>query len=128
MIWEFDNFEEANLAKAENLPEIILSSRDSNTKMKIKQYNCTKAHKTLGNYMSPSFSMNEQCDKLMETSAHYTTQLTTSSFSKYDTWVAYFTVYIPRMTYTLPLSIHYHKQLDKLQQMSTTATLQKNRI
>ena len=125
MIWEFDNFGEANLEKAENLPEIILSSGDSNTNMKIKQYDCTKAHKTLGNYMSPSFNVKEQYDKLMETSTHYATRLTTSSLSKYDAWIAYFMIYIPRMTYTLPISFHQHKQLDKLQQMSTTATLQK---
>ena len=29
------------------------------------------------------------------------------------------------MTYTLPISFHQHKQLDKIQQMATTATLQK---
>ena len=93
--------------------------------MKIKQYDCNDAHKTLGNYMSPSFNLKEEYDKLLKTSEIYARSLTTSSLSKYDSWIAYFTVYLPRMTYILPVSFHQHKKLDKIQQMAAAATLQK---
>lgn len=114
MILEFNTSGEANLSKAENLPEIILSLGDSKTNMKVKQYECNVAHKTLGDYMSPPFDMKKQYNILLKMSTKYAIRLTTCSLSKYNTWIACFPVYIPQMTYTFPVSFYQHKQLNKL--------------
>jgi hypothetical protein len=69
--------------------------------------------------------MNEAFKALLATSLSYSTRLLCSNLSQRDTWIAYFSVYIPSMTYTLPVSHHAPKRLKKLQSKATRATLMK---
>jgi hypothetical protein len=69
--------------------------------------------------------MNDAFRALMTTSSSYVSRLLCSSLSQPDTWVAYLAVFIPSMTYTLPVSHHPPKKLRKLQSKATRATLMK---
>jgi hypothetical protein len=62
---------------------------------------------------------------LHDTAAQFSARILCSNLSRRDTWVAYFAVFVPSMTYTLPLSHHSPKQLKKLQSAATRATLMK---
>jgi hypothetical protein len=62
---------------------------------------------------------------LMQTSSSFASRLLCSSLSKRDTWVTYFDVFPPSMTYTLPVSHHTPKKLRSLQSKAKRATLMK---
>jgi hypothetical protein len=55
----------------------------------------------------------------------FAARLLESDLSKQDAWIAYFTVFIPSMAYSLPVSHHSKKKLRKLQSIPTRTVLMK---
>jgi hypothetical protein len=95
---------------------MILSSGDSGIASPIAQYNCTSAHRTLGNWLAPNLQMNTAFAKLQARAVSYTHS---------DAWISYFACFLPSMTYTFPVSHQTQAQLDKLQAAPKRATLLK---
>jgi hypothetical protein len=62
---------------------------------------------------------------LKATTFTYASCLLCSPLSKHDAWIAYCAVFIPAMSYTLPVSHHQAPKLTKLQSAPTRATLMK---
>jgi hypothetical protein len=62
---------------------------------------------------------------LNDTAAQFSARILCSNLSRRDTWVADFAVFVPLITYTLPVSHHSPKRLNKLQSAATRATLMK---
>jgi hypothetical protein len=69
--------------------------------------------------------MKDGFQALLSTAKDFSSGLLCSALSKQDTWVAYFAVFVPPMTYILPVSHHSKKQLRKLKSPATRATLMK---
>ena len=111
MIWEFDNKGIATLTPASKLPSITLTSGDSNTTTTITQYDCTKTHKTVGHHFSPTLDSKDALTKLKTTASFFSTQIMTSFLSRYETWIAYFSVFLPRMIYTFACTAYTKKNL-----------------
>jgi hypothetical protein len=62
---------------------------------------------------------------LQETAKRYARRVLTSPLSKRDAWIAYHAVFIPSMTYTIPVTHHSFKSLRRLQSAPTRSTLNK---
>jgi hypothetical protein len=107
------------------LPQLTLTSGDSPLRVPVSQYNYDAAHKYLGNQMAPNLQMNTAYQQLLKTSQQFARRLASSPLSKWDTWMAYFAVYLPAMTYTLTLTAHSPKKLRTLQSSGVRATLNK---
>jgi hypothetical protein len=55
----------------------------------------------------------------------FAARLLRSDLSKQDAWIAYFAVFVPSMTYSLPVSHHSKKKLRELQSIPTRSVLMK---
>jgi hypothetical protein len=55
----------------------------------------------------------------------YSIRMSWSALSKLDAWISYFAVFLPMMTYTLPVCHHSQKSLQRLQSAPTGSTLLK---
>ena len=125
MKWKFTPEGEPILTEAKDLPQISLTSGDRGTKIQIAQYDCSTSHKTLGNQMNPALDMHQAQLQLITTSTNYATRLMSSNLTQHDTWRSYFTIFIPRMIYTFPISLHSMKFFEQIQSRPTRATLAK---
>lgn len=88
MKWEFNDGGDQLLARASTLPQITLTSGNSGNITMITQYDCSKSHKTLENWMNPALMMTKAQETLLKTSQVYAKKLMTSNLSKHDTWRA----------------------------------------
>jgi hypothetical protein len=125
MIWTFDAKGTTSLVPALELPPIQLSLGDSGVSTNISQYTSTCAHRTLGNWLAPNLQMKTALWKLQQPSREYAKRISASALSKIDAWRSYFAVFLPMMTYTLPVSHHSKKSLNQLQSAPTRSTLLK---
>jgi hypothetical protein len=69
--------------------------------------------------------MKDALTALTKTASTFASRLLCSNLSQRDTWVAYFAVFVPSMTCTLPISHHSAKSLATLQSAPTRAALMK---
>ena len=125
ILWNFDTEGNATMTPAEQIPNMYLTSGNSSTKTKMRQYDCQQSHVTLGVHITPSLQMKDAQIKLYEIGKNFGLRLLTSALNKYDTWIAYFSVGLPSMTYTLPVMHHTKKSLSKVQTIPVKATLLK---
>ena len=123
MLWRFDSEGRASLVPATELPDMTLTSGYSSQPSMIRPTNCSDPHKYLGDTMAPNLQMKSALNILQEKVRQYSTRLLTGNIDRRDTWIAYFAVLIPGLTYTLSVSHHRIGTLDKLQSPATRATL-----
>ena len=104
---------------------MYLSSETSTSRSKMRQYDCQKSHVTLGVTITPSLKMKDAGVKIFHVGGKFGLGLVASLLTKYDTWIAYFSVGLPSITYTLPVSHHNRKAMAKIQMIPTKTTLLK---
>ena len=105
--WTFDAEGKSFLTSSRDLlPNIQLSSGNTNQHNTISQYDCTLAHRTLGAWLSPSLCMKEAYQKLKAIAKVFARRIVTSSLTRWETWMAYYCVFFLQMKYTLPISHH----------------------
>ena len=109
----------------DELPDMRLKSSADGTVTKLKNRNVFETHETLGNWLCPLLPMVEAYEFLMEKATLCSSRLITSSLSKRDTWIACFTVFIPMISCTFPVTHCTQKELKKLQSPVHQATLLK---
>jgi hypothetical protein len=125
LAWSFDDEGRASYIPKDNIPSLRLTSGDDFMSEHVKHLNFNESHRYLGNRLVTGMQMTDAYQALLATATSYSSHLLCSSLSKRDTWVAYFAVFLPAMTYTLPVSHHIPKQLQTLQSPATRATLMK---
>ena len=124
MYWQFDSEGNATLAPStELLPPIQLSSGNTGLSNTIAQYDCQIAHRTLGAWLCPSLSMTAAYQRLQAIVSLYSRRIVTGSLTRWEIWMAYFSVFSLQMKYTLPISHHSSTSLRKLQSPAVRATL-----
>jgi hypothetical protein len=106
-------------------PALRLTSGNQPGSEPVKQLNFDEAHQYLGNRLSTDMQMTSAYKALFDTASQFSARILCSNLSRQDTWVEYFAVFVPSMTYTLPVSHHSQKRLTKLQSAATRATLMK---
>jgi hypothetical protein len=125
MHWSFDDEGKATLTDKNYLPDMHLTSGDSPTPEKINQHNSDEAHRTLGCWLATNFQMNTALGMLKKTASTFGRKLLCSSLDQYESWIAYFVVFIPMMTYTFGITHHSIQHLTTLQSQPTRSTLMK---
>jgi hypothetical protein len=123
--WQFDSEGRAQLTPKTELPQLYLTSGNDITLVPVAQHNFNETHKYLGNLMAPNLTMNSALAQLQATSNTFAWSMAVCPLSKRDAWIAYFAIYIPGMTYTLPVSAHATTKLRKLQGPALRAVLNK---
>jgi hypothetical protein len=116
---------EGQLRPQTAIPDLRLTSGNQPGSEPVKQLNFDEAHQYLGNRLSTDMQMTSAYKALFDTACQFSARVLCSNLSRRDTWVAYFAVFVPSMTYTLPVSHHSQKRLTKLQSAATRATLMK---
>jgi hypothetical protein len=123
--WQFDLEGRARLTPKTELPQLHLTSGDDMTLVPVAQHNFNEPHKYLGNLMAPNLTMHSALAQLQSTSNTFAKSMATCPLTKRDAWIAYFAIYIPGMTYTLPVAAHAANKLRKLQGPALRAVLNK---
>jgi hypothetical protein len=125
LAWTFGVEGRATYIPKNTIPNLRLTSGNNRGTEAVRQLNFDETHKYLGNHLCVNIQMTDAFQAMLVTSTLYSSHILCSNLSKCNTWIAYFTVYTPSMTYSLPVSHHSPKQLKKLQSKATWATLMK---
>jgi hypothetical protein len=83
------------------------------------------AHRTLGVYLSTDFQTSKGLSILATKVLNYTSRLYKGHLSKHETWIGYFSCFLPKLTYGLSVMTHTRQDLDHLQRPAVSATLAK---
>jgi hypothetical protein len=114
LAWNFDPEGTPVNVPKQAIPSLSLTSGDSPKLLPVKQLNFNESHKYLGNHLTTGMHMTEDAHSALQTTAlYYASRLLCSPLSKRDAWIAYFAVFVPSMTYTLPVSHHPPTQASK---------------
>jgi hypothetical protein len=124
LTWSFDSEGRATMVPADDIhPSLRLTSGDDPTNAAVNHFNYDEAHTYLGDSLAPDLQMKTGDAALMKTGLNFCRRLVSSSLSKHDVWIAYFTVFQPAMTYTFPVTHHSAARLHKIQSAPTRSTL-----
>jgi hypothetical protein len=125
LTWIFGDEGHARCVPKRVIPLIRLTSGNQPGTAPVHQLQFDKTHKYLGNYLSTGMHMQDAYSDLSKKAPLFAARLLRSDLSKQDAWIAYFAVFVPSMTYSLPVSHHSKKKLCKLQSIPTRAVLMK---
>jgi hypothetical protein len=126
LTWLFDEEGHASLATPDEEGHLSLTAGDSNDQEHpIEQYPYNKAHRTLGVYLAPDFQTTTALQILRHKVDRYATRIVRGNLSRYDSWICYFTCFLPKITYGLDVMTHSRKDLTDLQKPAIAATLSK---
>jgi hypothetical protein len=123
MKWDFQDNDKPELDKQVEM-EMQLEAGDG-SQVTLHNNSVEEAHKTLGTWKLALHTQTKQYNVLLQQNTKYAQNILSSAVSKWECWTAYYTVYLPRNTFILPTCYFTRKQLDKLQQKVTSATLAK---
>jgi hypothetical protein len=122
---QFDDEGRATYIPKLAIPDVHLTSGNQPGTPKVQKLNYNETHKYLGYSLSISMQMTQAFTSLYVTAHSYSSRILSSNLTRRDTWVAYFTVFVPSMGYTLSVSYHSPRKLRKIQLAATQATLMK---
>jgi hypothetical protein len=125
LAWTFDAEGKASHVQKHQIPSLRLTSGDSPGTLTVRQLNFDESYKCLGNHLNTGMHMKDALDALKATALIYASRLLCSPLSRHDAWIAYVAVFVPSMSYTLPVSHHQASKLMKLQSAATRSTLMK---
>jgi hypothetical protein len=125
MAWKFDAKGHPSYNPKSDTPPLRLTCGNKAGAAAVNILDFDETHKYLGNHLATGMQMKDGMQALKSTADDYSSGLLCSSLSKQDTWVAYFTVFVPSMTYTLPVAHYSKKHLRNVQSPATRATLMK---
>lgn len=111
MAWTFDDEGYAWLLPSDRLPKVKISSETSNHYNDIQHYNWNTVYKLLGNMMSSSLQMKIVYKALKACISHYSQNIVTILLTRHDIWITYHAIFLPGITYTLPISFHHRERL-----------------
>jgi hypothetical protein len=112
-------------AKTDLPMSLCLTSGQTDNSKPVRQHNFDEAHTYLGDTLASDLQMKSADLVLMTKGRTFSRRLIASPLSKRDTWIAYFAIFFPAMTYTFPVTHHSPKRLHKIQSGPTRSTLMK---
>ncbi len=96
-------------------PDLCVTSGDASTTMKFQHLSAYTAHKTLGCYKEPSGNQRAAAKHLLANSNRRACQLSTSPLNRKESWTFYHSVYLPSVSYSLPVGHLAPTMLHKIQ-------------
>jgi hypothetical protein len=109
LAWNFDAEGRASRVTKPEIPALHLTSGNNINMAPVKLLNFNETLAYLGNHLATGMLMEDAFTALTTTATTFASRLLRSDLSKRDTWVAYFTVFVPSMAYTVPVSHHVPK-------------------
>ena len=85
----------------------------------------SKAFKSLGFHLTPNQNMSSQFSHLLDKAHHLSFRISRSSVNHHEAYIAYFSVFLPAISYVLPLTTFTKTQCHRLQVLPTKLFLQK---
>ena len=101
--WTFDDEGKAYLSKPDNRQDIKLQSSNTKISTKVHQNSPNTEHESLGHFIAPSFTQSLATEKILSISQSFISNLQRSHLSRYEMRLAYFTILLPRLTYTFSI-------------------------
>jgi hypothetical protein len=123
MQWDFDSEGRASLHPVTDIPTLLLTNGTNMTPKPVLQHDCSKAHKYLGLWNSPTMSMQANRKGLAVKAKNYSHRLFKSGLSKYEVSLAYFSCFVPAMVFTFTVCSFTMAELTTLQKAPVRATL-----
>jgi hypothetical protein len=96
-------------------PDLCDTSGDRSSTMKFQYLSAHTAHKTLGCYKEPAGNQRAAAKHLLDNSNRRARQLATSPLDRKESWTYYHTVYLPSVSYSLPIGHLSPALLTKIQ-------------
>jgi hypothetical protein len=123
--WTFDDEGHATPSLPDEDLQLTLSTGTATADHTIDHYPHHKAHRTLGVYLSTDFQTTTALGIQRQKVLTYAARLSQGNLSRHETWVGYFSCFLPKLTYGLSVMTHTRKDLDQLQRPAVAATLAK---
>ena len=122
-IWKFNEDGSARiLTPAENKAKLIINRPDG-TQVEIQQKDAHEAHTLLGIKRGPSGNQDHELKALEKKSNNFARSIISGGLSRSDTHDAYFTNYIPAMSYPLNITSIGSQKLQQAQRQAKAAFL-----
>jgi hypothetical protein len=125
ILWLFDEEGRATMELPEDDIQLSITTGQSPDPQYIEHYPSHQAHRTLGVYVAPNFQTDKALQILQQKVLQYTTRLYRGNLSRHDTWICYFSCFIPKVAYGLDVMTHSNDALFTLQRPAISATLAK---
>ena len=110
---------------ADSSQRTITLRRHDNTQYTIPITPASVSFKILGFHLSPNQDMSSQYQILLDKSHHLSLSISGSSVDHREAYLAYFSVFLPAISYVLPLTTFSEAQCHRLQVIPTKLFLQK---
>ena len=121
--WQFDSEGKSSLVSPTQEQILNFRSSETSTTTRIKQYDPTDDHETLGHMISPSLDPTNATKKLQKITSDFIMTLNCCYLSRYELLLAYYTVLIPRLTYTFATTMYKTSDLIQIQKKIARALL-----
>ena len=92
---------------------------------KLEHLDCSKAHRTLGMWPSPNGSADKQYDVSLAKSKRFAQGVLKAPMTRFEATTAYWTMYIPSITFGIGSTLMNLDQLDEIQKPLMHAILPK---
>lgn len=106
--------------------QIHIVDRETQIQIPIKAKRAFEMHKTLGHYKSPYSSIRSSLEEVVKKVNHLSMLISMSPITRQGAQLAYATVYLPTIKYTLPQSFFPRELLDRAQSLSMARMISKS--
>ena len=122
------NFNEQGLPYLEDtsMSTISLQCPSTGNQHTISASSPLSSYKLLGFHLSPSQALHKQYKVLLERAHHIAYTISGSTVTRREAFLTYFSIFLPAVTYVLPLTHFSKKQCHKIQSKPTQIFLQKS--
>jgi hypothetical protein len=122
--WVFDSEGQARFAIPEELNiQISLRKSADDQDIDITQRCCTTSHRTLGVHENPSGSLQTECKHLVSKGKKMAHLISAQLIARSQGWLAYRSIYLPSMSYSLPSTSFTRRELANIQSSPIRALL-----
>ncbi len=123
MLWDYSGTSPRLLHASEHNHKVYLTNSTNGVTSTLAHKDVDTAERTLGIRISPTGNMTSELQWLTEKAAKFNHLLTHCRLHHKEAMVAYTSYYIPRITYSFPVTTLSKRQCNRLQQQITTSFL-----
>jgi hypothetical protein len=113
--WQFAPDGKADLRETPPDPGITLLESDTRKRVQVKSLKPSEAYKSLGAKMAPDGNSREAAQQMKDKIAELLSAFRKCRFSPTMSWVAYQSVFLPSVSYTLPATLLGYAELELIQ-------------
>lgn len=124
--WKWNSEGVASLRTKEEMGDnVALTSGTNHDPVQITHSDCRTANRSLGALIAADRKFSAERQRLQTIDDKFSTKIVSNSMTAWEAWTAYFTIYLPRIRYTLAITHFTRKELEKIQKGAVRAVLSK---